>query len=130
MKKRTEWEKKKYSYQNSKQNKLNNKLSPSLQDKNSILVNQSVKKLFEPIINSIHLKALTINNKNKQIKQRLKEISKMQTQLQSIKKRHLHKKEEIMLLQEKIKQKRKRKPEITTLYGPYYNLLEENNILL
>lgn len=130
MKKRTEWEKKKSSYLNTKHKKLNNKLSPSFQDKNSCLVNQSVKKLFEPIINSIHLKALTIKNKNKQIKQNLKEISKLQTQIQNKKNRQLHKKEEIVILQEKIKQKQKNKTQITTLYEPYYNLLEDNNILL
>jgi hypothetical protein len=130
MKKKTNGKKKCYSYTTTKRNNKHN-INVSLYYKNDkIVLNKTVNKNFDVIITKLNEHIKKIKSKNIQIKRNVKDISNIKNQIENSKNRNLIKQKEIISLQNQINHKQFKKNEIVSICCPYFNLLENNNVLL
>ena len=96
---------------------------------NSYKVN-GIGNVLKPIVTSMISQTKSLINKTNYIKDNNKLIKTYQKQIINVKSKIFRKKEEIVLLQEKIKQKKRRKKEVVDLFESYLSILNNNDSLL
>lgn len=100
------------------------------QGTNSYKIFNSIGNVLKPIVASMIYQTKSLINKTKHIKDNNKLITVYQKQIVNAKSKIFRKKEEIILLQEKIKQKKKRKKEVVDLFESYLYILNSNDSLI
>lgn len=114
-------------YLSSKKNLLNQFCSSAKKEENSSL---GMNNILSTIVDSMILHTKNIEKKKESVYNNNQLISNYQRQIKAKESRIFRKKEEITILQEKVKQKKKRKREIVSIIESYISLLKDNDLLM
>ena len=114
-------------YFGSKKKKLN---QFCIEEKKEEVSLSGMSNVLSAIVDSMRLQIKRIEKKKETAYNNYQLISNCERQIKSKESRVFKKKEEITILQEKVKQKKKRKREIVSIIESYISLLKDNDLLL
>ena len=114
-------------YFGSKKKKLN---QFCIEEKKEEVSLSGMSNVLSAIVDSMRLQIKRIEKKKETAYNNYQLISNCERQIKSKESRVFRKKEEITILQEKVKQKKKRKREIVSIIESYISLLKDNDLLL
>lgn len=101
-----------------------------IEEKNEERSIAGMRKVLSSIVDSLRLQIKKIEKKKETAYGNYQLISTYERQIKAKESRIFRKKEEITILQEKVKQKKKRKREIVSIIESYISLLKDNDLLM
>ena len=101
-----------------------------IEEKNEERSIAGMRKVLSSIVDSLRLQIKKIEKKKETAYSNYQLISTYERQIKAKESRIFRKKEEITILQEKVKQKKKRKREIVSIIESYISLLKDNDLLM